>query len=141
MPTTSPAGRRQIGKEALGPRDAGDGEHARSRVGSTTESPAARPCDGSAERARHANAGRHAERAADALGGRRRRRPCTSARVGARRRGDRLAQPPAGSTRSVRSSSLDHEQIDVARQREVLKPVVEQVDRRAELLLGEPPGR
>ena len=45
---------------------------------------------------------------------------------------------PPGNGVSCRSSSLADQQIDVPPQLNVLKPVVEQVDARAELLFGEP---
>ena len=58
-------------------------------------------------------------------------------RVGRRRRVEPLAQAP-GRQRPVLEIFLgDEQQVDVARQREMLKAIVEQVDGRAEPALGE----
>ena len=112
----------------------------RASDGTTTESRVAGDAARRADRARHAEHRRDAERAADALG-----RGVVAGgdqrRIGRRRRVERFAQA-AGRQRPILQIVFgDEQQIDVARQLEMLKAVVEQVDGRAEAALGEAAGQ
>ena len=61
-------------------------------------------------------------------------------RVGGGRRLEPFAQPAGGHRPILQILFGDEQQIDVARQLEMLKPIVEQVDGGAEAPLGEPAG-
>ena len=107
--------------------------------GTTTESRAPATCRGAPIARVTRNTGATPKRAADALG-----RGVVAGgdqrRVGGARRVERLAQP-AGRQRPILQIVVgDQQQIDVARQLEMLKAVVEQVDGGAELVLGEAAG-
>ena len=105
--------------------------------GTTTESRAPGDIARRPDRARHAKHRRDAERAADALGGRVVARGDERG-VGDRRRADPLAQPSGGQRLILQVVFGDEQQIDVARQLEMLKAIVQQVDGRAEPALREP---
>ena len=121
--THIPADREDVADEAIGPGDPGDHEHARIRWnddGITISGHAARCAD----RSRHPKHRRKAERASDAIGGRvvpgR-----NQGRVGCPCRVDAFTQA-AGRHRPILEILFsDEEQIDVAREFQMLKPIVQ----------------
>ena len=101
--------------------------------GTTTESRGSAIVRGGAERAGHLKRGRNPDAPRDAIRRRSRNRPTTSAASAAAAGGQRLAQT-AGRQRPIAQVVLaTQQQIDVALELEMLKPIVQQVDRRAEL--------
>ena len=130
-----PAGGGDVGFESIGTRDAGHEEHAR-RGRHDDRIARAGHHAGRADRARDAEHGRQIERAADPL----RRRGVAGVherRVRGRRRRQPLAQA-SGRERMIAQIVLGHEQqVDVPRQLEILKAVVQNVDCGAEPTLGE----
>jgi hypothetical protein len=133
-----PTGSGHVGHEPIRTRDAGDDEHA--RIGRhhdrlATAGQRARRRDG----ARDAKNGRDAERAPDPFRGRVIPGGDERGIRGGRRR-DPFAQP-SNRQRPIREVVLRREQqIDVPRQLEVLKPIVEEMDGDTELAFGEDAG-
>ena len=128
----------QAVEETLGPRDAGDRHDDAAPGGGAPagkrRTAAARQRDARSKCAGQPAAGSRRFRRRRRPGPRAARRPRRAASSGSRSR-------PAGSTAAVDVLVAGEQQIDVARQLEMLKPIVEQVDRRAEAALGEPAGQ
>jgi len=133
-----PPHREDVADESIGPGDPGHHEDARIRRHDdriTVSTYAARRSDGP----RHAEHGRQAERTPDAIGG------CVVAgrnqgSVGRPCRIDTFAQAARGHRPVLQVLFGNEEQIDIAGELEMLKPVVQEMDCRAEVPLSEPAG-